>query len=291
MANGYTLNIQNPKDSPMEIVNKINTLDNVINIKTIRDGVSRTELVNELNSMSANLSTKLEDQGKKTFNHIEATYTRIGGQKKMTDQRYHGAGGSSDKTKVTGILKGNGAEISAAVSGTDLKTINGNSIIGSGNIATGIAIGDTITSATLGSVLFAGTAGVLDQDNANLFWDKTNKRLVFGPAKIAIGSLSGYAGLWLGSNTTTPSFTNYAILEDVSSETIINSPSKVYLRISNADIGILTSTGLAALTLKATQAAGFISSDGSTGYTGTVTTATLVGKTLTIKDGIITGFA
>ena len=44
-------------------------------------------------------------------------------------------------------------------------------------------------------------------------------------------------------------------------------------------------------TVKATSAAGFISSDGSTGFTGTVTAASLVGKTLTIKDGIITGFA
>ena len=46
-----------------------------------------------------------------------------------------------------------------------------------------------------------------------------------------------------------------------------------------------------AATVKATTAAGYISSDGSTGYTGTVTTSTLVGKTITIKDGIITGFA
>ena len=44
-------------------------------------------------------------------------------------------------------------------------------------------------------------------------------------------------------------------------------------------------------TIKVTSAGGFISSDGSTGFTGTVTTASLVGKTITIKDGIITGFA
>lgn len=49
--------------------------------------------------------------------------------------------------------------------------------------------------------------------------------------------------------------------------------------------------GLGATTVKATTVAGFISSDGSKGYTGTVTTAILVGKTITIKDGIITGFA
>lgn len=46
-----------------------------------------------------------------------------------------------------------------------------------------------------------------------------------------------------------------------------------------------------ASTVKATTAAGFISSDGSTGFTGTVTTSSLVGKTITIKDGIITSFA
>lgn len=39
-------------------------------------------------------------------------------------------------TTVTGILKGNGTAISAAVSGTDLKTVNGTSIIGSGDITT-----------------------------------------------------------------------------------------------------------------------------------------------------------
>ena len=46
-----------------------------------------------------------------------------------------------------------------------------------------------------------------------------------------------------------------------------------------------------ASTVKATTAAGFISSDGSTGFTGTITTGSLVGKTITIKDGIITSFA
>lgn len=56
-------------------------------------------------------------------------------------------------------------------------------------------------------------------------------------------------------------------------------------------LGAATATSVASGTLKATSAAGYISSDGSTGYTGTVTSASLVGKTITIKDGIITGFA
>lgn len=46
-----------------------------------------------------------------------------------------------------------------------------------------------------------------------------------------------------------------------------------------------------ASTVKATTTAGFISSDGSTGFTGTITTGSLVGMTITIKDGIITSFA
>jgi len=39
-----------------------------------------------------------------------------------------------------------------------------------------------VSSLTAGSVLFAGAAGLLSQDNANLFWDATNKRLGIGTA-------------------------------------------------------------------------------------------------------------
>jgi len=45
---------------------------------------------------------------------------------------------------------------------------------------TEIAIGETIGSATEGSVLFAGVGGILAQDNANLFWDDTNDKLGLG---------------------------------------------------------------------------------------------------------------
>lgn len=46
----------------------------------------------------------------------------------------------------------------------------------------GVSIGDTITGATQGSVLFAGASSVLAQDNANLFYDDTNNRLGIGTA-------------------------------------------------------------------------------------------------------------
>ena len=38
-------------------------------------------------------------------------------------------------TSVTGLLKGNGTAVSAVVSGTDIKTVNGTSILGSGDLA------------------------------------------------------------------------------------------------------------------------------------------------------------
>lgn len=44
----------------------------------------------------------------------------------------------------------------------------------------GMSMGGSITSATQGSVLFAGASGVLAQDNANLFWDDTNDALGIG---------------------------------------------------------------------------------------------------------------
>jgi hypothetical protein len=40
----------------------------------------------------------------------------------------------------------------------------------------------TNTSLTTGSVLFTGSAGLVTQDNANLFWDDTNNRLGIGTA-------------------------------------------------------------------------------------------------------------
>lgn len=50
-------------------------------------------------------------------------------------------------------------------------------------------------------------------------------------------------------------------------------------------------TVTASTSIKPLATAGYLSSDGSAGYTGTITTGSLVGKTITIKDGIITAFA
>ena len=88
----------------------------------------------------------------------------------------------------------------------------------SGGGGGGMAIGGSITSATAGSVLFAGASGVLAQDNANFFWDDTNNRLGLGtttPAllfDVAFSSAgdgirtyntlsSGFADVRVGNNT------------------------------------------------------------------------------------------
>jgi hypothetical protein len=69
------------------------------------------------------------------------------------------------------------------VSGTNIKTINSTSLLGSGDIVIGgggLTVGTTaIASGTVGRILFEGTGNVLQEDAA-LFWDNTNKRLGIG---------------------------------------------------------------------------------------------------------------
>ena len=89
--------------------------------------------------------------------------------------------GTNIKTVNSTSLLGSGdlAVQATLVSGTNIKTINGTSVLGSGNIAiaSGITIGTTaITSGTVGRVLFQGTGNVVSQ-SANLFFDATNNRL------------------------------------------------------------------------------------------------------------------
>ena len=69
------------------------------------------------------------------------------------------------------------------VSGTNIKTVGGNTLLGSGDVGTiGVTYGGTgtTTAFTAGSVVFAGASGVYSQSNANLFWDNGNARLGIG---------------------------------------------------------------------------------------------------------------
>lgn len=69
-------------------------------------------------------------------------------------------------------------------------------------LATGITIGSTvITGGTTGSVLFVGAASVIQQDNANFFWDDINNLLSLGSA-----TNPAVARLYLKSDGTNPIF-------------------------------------------------------------------------------------
>jgi hypothetical protein len=92
---------------------------------------------------------------------------------------YNGA--TYDTKSLTGANVVSGLQ-PTLFSGTNIKTINSTSLLGSGDIAisTGLTVGTTpITSGTVGRVLFEGTGNVVQQDST-LFWDNTNKRLGVG---------------------------------------------------------------------------------------------------------------
>jgi hypothetical protein len=65
------------------------------------------------------------------------------------------------------------------------------------------------TGLTTGSVLFSGAAGLVSQDNANLFWDGTNNRLGVGTAiplfDLTVKKASGvvYSNVWSAANAGT----------------------------------------------------------------------------------------
>ena len=120
-----------------------------------------------------------------------------------------GAATFSSSVTASSLIKSGGtsAQILAAdgsviTAGTNI-TISGGTISSSG---VSMAIGGSITSATEGSVLFAGTSGVLQQDNANFFWDDTNNRLGIGTTtpsnKLSIVETTNVASGFNVTNTT-----------------------------------------------------------------------------------------
>ena len=91
-------------------------------------------------------------------------------------------GTTYDTRSVTGANVVSGLQ-PTLVSGTNIKTINSTSLLGSGDIVIGgggLTVGTTaIASGTIGRILFEGTGNVVQQDST-LFWDNTNKRLGVG---------------------------------------------------------------------------------------------------------------
>jgi hypothetical protein len=76
----------------------------------------------------------------------------------------------TDTTEVTGIFVGNGTTVTADVSGTDFKTINGESMFGTGNIAVSGGGGEVVgVASSIDSeiALFSGTDGKTIKRSSN----------------------------------------------------------------------------------------------------------------------------
>ncbi len=95
-------------------------------------------------------------------------------------------------------------------------------------------VGTTDTNATAGSVLFAGANGVIQQDNANFFWDDTNNKLgigwttpqgklsVYDPTSVTTFTGINRQGLWINGGTYTNS--EYALISFSTSDQFAGNP-------------------------------------------------------------------
>ena len=121
---------------------------------------------------------------------------------------------------------------------------NGLAVAGAATFASSI----TASTLTSGSILFAGTSGVLQQDNANFFWDDTNNRLGIGTnapaAKTSIVSTTALTGLYvenLGSITSPSAVfknnqnTSYASIDIFGGSLITNSNKFQFGQYSTGD--------------------------------------------------------
>jgi hypothetical protein len=116
------------------------------------------------------------------------------------------------------------------VSGTNIKTINGTSLLGSGNIVTP----STPPSGVSGAIQFSN-GSAFASDAANLFWDDSNNRLGVGtnaPAhSLSIETGSAFSGLSITSSNNSPRILlngiggGYGIIQNVTGPLYIDTPS------------------------------------------------------------------
>jgi len=101
-----------------------------------------------------------------------------------------GAGGTSITMDTMTIASGSIIDSTGAIT------------FGDENLSTAGTL--TLSALTSGSVLFAGAGGLVSEDNANLFWDNTNKRLEIDGSFYQKSSAKSYFGGNVGIITTNP---------------------------------------------------------------------------------------
>lgn len=190
---------------------------------------------------------------------------------------------AADITGVLPVAHG-GTASSTALSGNSIMVSNGSAIVQG-------AKGTTTT------VLHGNAAGSPTYAAVSLVNDITGTLL---PANGGTGitSLGTGVATALGVNTgTAGSFVvNGGALGTPSSGTVTNLTGTASISI-NGTVGATTpntgtfTTLTGSTSIRALAANGYLSSDNSAGISTTVTTASLVGKTITFKDGLITAFA
>jgi hypothetical protein len=168
------------------------------------------------------------------------------------------------------------------------------------NIAANVAIGSTITSATQGSVFFAGAAGALSQNNAQFFWNNTSNRLGLGTTtpnqKLALytavasgdnaiefSGASGSTYKWsIGMDNGTGAF-------KISSSSVLGTNDR-FIIDGNGRVGINTTPGSYQMNVggSVNSSAYFLSAQGFyTGTTGNGINNALGGSTISFRTNSV----
>ena len=163
-----------------------------------------------------------------------------------------------------------------------------------------MAIGGSITSATQGSVLFAGASGVLAQDNANFFFDDTNNRLGIGTAtpqvSLSVVSSGDNYGLFIGPNaggTTGQRLKlgyfgtgNYSVIQSIQDGT---NATNLILQKDGGNIGINTTTVGSQLSINGNVSIGYSASTAAPTNGLQVAGQSTFADTITVTTGTTKG--
>jgi hypothetical protein len=158
----------------------------------------------------------------------------------------------TNQLKQGGVAVPTASQVSAKqdtlVSGTNIKTINGTSLLGSGNIPV-----VTSPSGVSGAIQFSN-GSAFASDAANLFWDDTNNRLGIGtnaPSNpFEIYHTTNYGVAYIKAATALASIGNG------SGWRVLNAAgnSSVWLQNTNASVGIVSSDSALAIGAGSTEA-------------------------------------